>query len=416
MNKKSLLLLFLVPTLAFSGADDLRIEQRNSTDTATIVRTMPNTAPNDSILYYNGSTLLPGMATLGSGLSITSGVLNVTVSGQVNSDWNATSGVSKILNKPTISTVGMTGLYADLLGSPALAAVATSGSYNDLSNKPTIPSAQVNSDWNASSGVAQILNKPSLSTVATTGAYSDLSGKPTLGTAAALNVPSSGDAASSEVVKGNDSRLTNATANSRSAISLTTSGTSGAATYNSTTGVLNVPNYANSGGTVTSITAGTGLSGGTITTSGTISLPNTGTSGTYSSITTDAQGRVTAGTTRSFSYTTRSLNTCFQVSSTRDAIVAYSVDIATSLTLSTGQQGTVYLRVYSNNACSTGTQEITRFVNGNTGTLTIGLSLTQNVTGTLTGVIPAGSYVQLVTENNTGTPTFTARPGQEVLM
>lgn len=34
-------------------------------------------------------------------------------------------------------------------------------------------------------------------------------------------------------------------------------------------------------------------------------------------------------------------------------------------------------------------------------------------TGTLTGVIPAGAYVQLVTENNTGTPTFTARPGQE---
>ena len=62
---------------------------------------------------------------------------------QVNSDWNANSGVAEILNKP------------------ALAAVATSGNYNDLSNKPTIPAAQVNSDWNANSGVAQILNKPS---------------------------------------------------------------------------------------------------------------------------------------------------------------------------------------------------------------------------------------------------------------
>ena len=37
-----------------------------------------------------------------------------------------------------------------------------SGSYNDLTNKPTIPAAQVNSDWNASSGVAQILNKPTI--------------------------------------------------------------------------------------------------------------------------------------------------------------------------------------------------------------------------------------------------------------
>ena len=81
---------------------------------------------------------------------------------QVNSDWNASSGVAKILNKPTLATV------------------ATSGSYNDLSNKPTIPAAQVNSDWNASSGVAKILNKPTLATVATSGSYNDLSNKPSI--------------------------------------------------------------------------------------------------------------------------------------------------------------------------------------------------------------------------------------------
>lgn len=44
----------------------------------------------------------------------------------------------------------------------SLAAVALSGAYNDLSGKPTIPASQVNSDWNSSSGVSQILNKPSL--------------------------------------------------------------------------------------------------------------------------------------------------------------------------------------------------------------------------------------------------------------
>lgn len=64
-----------------------------------------------------------------------------------------------------------------------LATVAESGSYNDLLNKPTIPAAQVNSDWDAVSGVAQILNKPSLATVATSGSYSDLSNKPTIGNA-----------------------------------------------------------------------------------------------------------------------------------------------------------------------------------------------------------------------------------------
>lgn len=54
----------------------------------------------------------------------------------------------------------------------SLATVATSGSYNDLLNKPTIPAAQVNSDWNANSGVAKILNKPTtLSGYGITDAY-----------------------------------------------------------------------------------------------------------------------------------------------------------------------------------------------------------------------------------------------------
>ena len=77
---------------------------------------------------------------------------------QVNSDWNATAGISQILNKPSFSVV------------------ASTGDYNDLSNRPTIPAAQVNSDWNATSGVAQILNKPTLFS----GNYLDLTNKPTI--------------------------------------------------------------------------------------------------------------------------------------------------------------------------------------------------------------------------------------------
>ena len=134
--------------------------------------------------------------------------LVAAVQPQVNADWNATSGVAQILNKPNLATV------------------ATSGSYNDLSDKPTIPTVpvqdvevngssvvdesgvakvtvptktsdltndsgfitasqvpeQVNSDWNASSGVAQILNKPNLAAVATSGSYNDLTDKPTIPT------------------------------------------------------------------------------------------------------------------------------------------------------------------------------------------------------------------------------------------
>ena len=83
-------------------------------------------------------------------------------SAQVNSDWNATSGVAQITNRPTLATV------------------ATSGSYTDLSNKPTIPSAQVQTDWTQANtnAVDYIQNKPSLFS----GAYADLTGKPTIPT------------------------------------------------------------------------------------------------------------------------------------------------------------------------------------------------------------------------------------------
>jgi len=162
---------------------------------------------------------------------------------QVNADWNSSSGVSEILNKPNLATVATTGSYNDLSNTPTipdgvpavtssdngkvlkatysggtgsyswetesggggggtqvqsnwtesdttavsyiqnkpnLATVATSGSYNDLTNTPTIPAAQVNADWNSSSGVSEILNKPNLATVATSGSYNDLSNKPTI--------------------------------------------------------------------------------------------------------------------------------------------------------------------------------------------------------------------------------------------
>lgn len=58
-------------------------------------------------------------------------------------------------------------------------------------------------------------------------------------------------------------------ARARSAISLTTTGTSGLATYDSINGILNIPNYT-SAGTVSSITSGAGMNFTTITGSGTV--------------------------------------------------------------------------------------------------------------------------------------------------
>ena len=55
---------------------------------------------------------------------------------------------------------GTTGQVLSTTGSTVQWITPFSGNYNDLSNRPTIPAAQVNSDWNASSGAAVILNKP----------------------------------------------------------------------------------------------------------------------------------------------------------------------------------------------------------------------------------------------------------------
>ena len=81
-------------------------------------------------------------------------------SAQVNADWNATSGVAQILNKPTLATV------------------ATTGSYTDLLNQPTIPAAQLQSDWNQSNSASLdfIKNKPTLFD----GQYASLSGAPSV--------------------------------------------------------------------------------------------------------------------------------------------------------------------------------------------------------------------------------------------
>ena len=91
-----------------------------------------------------------------------------------------------ILNKPNFATVATSGSYNDLTDKPTIPAAQVNADWNatsgvaEILNKPTIPAAQVNADWNATSGVAEILNKPTLAPVATSGSYNDLTNTPTI--------------------------------------------------------------------------------------------------------------------------------------------------------------------------------------------------------------------------------------------
>ena len=80
------------------------------------------------------------------------------------------------------------GLFYFTLGLVAMgtSAYADPDPHNVLVSKSyltsVMPAAQVQSDWNASTGMGAILNKPNLATVATSGSYNDLTDKPTIPT------------------------------------------------------------------------------------------------------------------------------------------------------------------------------------------------------------------------------------------
>lgn len=109
---------------------------------------------------------------------------------------------------------------------------------------------------------------------------------------------------------------------------------------------------------------------------------------------------------------TRTINgTGYQVSITQPSLVSYCIQIASTLSLSGGQTGTVFLEISPDNITYT---EVGRFVNGNTGTLTIGLNTTDTKSSQLSAYVPKSYYVRL-RQTSSGTPTITYISGQETL-
>lgn len=118
----------------------------------------------------------------------------------------------------------------------------------------------------------------------------------------------------------------------------------------------------------------------------------------------------------SFTNPSRSLNSAFQISTTRNAMAFYSVSIPTNLSLTGGENGAVVLEYADDNGISSNVITVGTVRNGNTGTLTIGLNTLASMGCQVSGMIPAGKYVRLRPVDTTGSPIQAFVNSQEVLI
>lgn len=128
---------------------------------------------------------------------------------------------------------------------------------------------------------------------------------------------------------------------------------------------------------------------------------------------TGAIGATGAQATFSYLATTpsRTVGTAFQPNATKGTYCTYTFLISCSLSLTGGQEGKVDLLSDTSNPPTTLRDTISQ---SNTGTLTIGLALTQANKFSLSYIVPPAHYVKLVSTNVTGSPTITLISQAEV--
>lgn len=306
---------------------------------------------------------------------------------------------------------------------PGLSNVATSGSYPDLINKPSIPTTTSdlinNSNFIVGNGLtteyikgdgskAILPNFITTETDPTVPAYSkSLTAFSVIKTSTdPLYKSISYTPSSSEITTALGITPINQ-AGARTAISLTTTGT-GAAQYNSTTGVLNIPTPVNN-----TYTAGTGIS----INSGLIS--NTSPDQT---VTLTAGNRINiTGTYPNFTISyiepvinqvSRNVNTNYTISTTRQSTVYYSIPVtATNPALTGTSVGTAFLE-YSTNGGTNWTTALPTSTQSGVA-LSVTIQLTTGGSNVLCGAIPANALVRIRTTIS-GTATVGNAVGQEV--
>lgn len=100
----------------------------------------------------------------------------------------------------------------------------------------------------------------------------------------------------------------------------------------------------------------------------------------------------------------RALGVAFQPNVSRSTLVYYSVRIESELTLAGGARGRVELLSDANNPPTT---PIVRVAGGATGTVVLGVDVTDCMEAPLTYLVPPGHFVMLQRVDEVGTPTYT---------
>jgi hypothetical protein len=114
---------------------------------------------------------------------------------------------------------------------------------------------------------------------------------------------------------------------------------------------------------------------------------------------------------RVFSYVTPDLNNISQLSTTRDVDVRYSLSITTGLTLIVNtSSGTAYLEIADDSGFTTNVKILAKQTLSPSGV--IAFSITEGKT--LTGIIPAGKYVRIRTNVDSGSASFMAESSEEI--
>jgi hypothetical protein len=83
----------------------------------------------------------------------------------VNADWNATSGDAQILNKPTLATVATTGSYTDLIDKPTIVSSVT-GTAPIVSSGGTTPAISITAATTSAAGSMSSADKSKLNGIA----------------------------------------------------------------------------------------------------------------------------------------------------------------------------------------------------------------------------------------------------------